>query len=338
MIMVIGAGAVGTSLTAYLMHRAATSATAPAIALYARDKERAAFENAGCLRVDYAKARQKSLITPLPRLVDHLSQANAAKTVLLCIKYPALAALMAQLGDLPPSTTLVSTLNGMSALRELRARYPHNRVIPISVMYNVQHCGVLHARITTAAQIVIGSAAAQDLQPWQGSGLRVGVGHGDASVWGKLLINLTSGICALTHATFRDVLTDPDLRCIYVALLDEATRTLQQAGVPYQLPMPLPYAFYRRMLAGRSPLPWWFARWRNGVQQGAYPSMVSDIVHQRRTEIDQLSGEIVTLGRQHGIATPINSAITDRVHGLQTQQPPTYLTAAALRQALGLSR
>lgn len=88
--------------------------------------------------------------------------------------------------------------------------------------------------------------------------------------------------------TFEDLFTRAEMRRIYVAVLDEAVALLEQAGTPYQLPMPVSYRTYRWMLLHAGPLAWWIAKTKNGVRSGSYPSMVADVEKGRTTEVAQL--------------------------------------------------
>ncbi len=327
MILVVGAGAVGTILTAYLV-----AAGREPVALYTRDKDHAAMGPLDRLRVDYADGRAPLDVprAPLRRSLD----LRDVDYVLLGVKFPQLDGVLDALGPIPEHCTLVSTLNGVAALRRIRERLPQTRVAPMTVMFNGQLLGPLHARITTKAQVHVGTDDARLLALFKGSGLQCKRASGDAAAWGKLLINLANAICALTHTTFRDLLTHPDLRAVYVAVLDEATTTLQRAGVDYKLPMPIPYAVYRALLAGNTRLPWWFAKIRNGLQDGAYPSMVADVDAGKPTEIDQLNGEIVALGAAHGLPTPVNGQLVQLVQQLAGNTEPDYLSLAELRRRL----
>lgn len=330
MILVVGAGAVGTILCAHLMKAGRES-----VRLYARDKDVSRFEGLTDIRVEHSDPRRPPVVSPVPPLTRTLAL-DEIRYLLLCVKFPDLDQVLDQLGDIPPGCTIVSTLNGLHALRRIRERFPQATLAPMSVMFNGQLLAPLHARITTRAQVFIGTDDPRLLHAFDGSAMNVQQSRGDAAAWGKLLINLANAICALTHTTFRDLLTQADLRKIYVAVLDEAIQTLERAGVDYQLPMPIPYAVYRGLLAGRTPLPWWFAKLRNGLRNGAYPSMVSDIEGGRRTEVDQLNGEIVTLGASRGIATPINARMVAMIHEMENFSVPAYLSPADLRARLVL--
>lgn len=328
-ILVIGAGAVGTTLAAYL------TAAGQSVGLLIRERDKAKFETAPLLTVDRSSGGQ-ALRVRKPVLLTELDLAGVAY-LLICVKYPALDEVLSQLpSTLPSGLTLVSTLNGISALPRLRRCYGPGQVANMTVMFNAQLLAPLHSQITTKPQIVIDSADSRLLGLFGDSGMEVKRANGEAIAWGKLLLNLANAVCALTHSTAKDLLTVPDLRAIYAAVLDEAVGLIERAGVRYQLPMPLPYKLFRQIILRGGPLPWWIARLRNGLEEGSYPSMVADIEVGRPTEVNQLNGEIVSLGRAHGLPTPINSKIVAFVQAMEGIPTPAYSSPAELRARLGL--
>ncbi len=332
MILIVGAGAVGTVLATYL-----SAAGKEPVHVVMRDKDRAGMAAAQRLQVDRVNGHAL-LKAPKPVLVDTLDL-SGVDYLFLCVKFAGLGPLLDQLpadADFPRGCTVVSTLNGIEPLRLLKRRLPNVRITPISVMYNAQLLGPLHAQITTKPILVAGTNDARLLSAFGATGMQVRQAQGEAAVWGKLLINLANAVCALTHTTFEDLFTRFDMRRIYVAVLDEAVGLLEHAGIAYQLPMPVSYTVYRRMLLHAGPLAWWVAQIKNGVRSGSYPSMVADVEKGRTTEVAQLNGEVVRLGVQHQVATPVARAMVQLVDGLAGQAPPRYLTPVALQQALGL--
>ena len=329
MILVVGAGAVGTTLAAYL-----TAAGQP-VRLLIRERDLASFQAVPQLTVD-RQAGGAALTVAKPGFATEMDLTDVDH-LLLCVKYSALDDVLSQLPQtLPPGLTLVSTLNGVSALPRLRQRYPADQVANMTVMFNVQLLSPLHSLITTKAQIIIDSADSRLPGLFSNSGMEVKRASGEAVAWGKLLLNLANAVCAMTHSTAKDLLTVPDLRAIYAAVLDEAVALIERAGISYALPMPLPYKLFRQLILHGGPLPWWIARFRNGLQEGSYPSMVADVERGRPTEVEQLNGEIVNLGRAQHRPAPVNSAIVELVHGFEGRQPPPYLTPAELRARLGI--
>lgn len=61
-------------------------------------------------------------------------------------------------------------------------------------------------------------------------------------------------------------------------------------------------------------------------------SLLQDVIKGRRTEVDYLNGHIVALGQELGVATPMNAAITERVHAVEegaAQPGAAHLAALA---------
>jgi 2-dehydropantoate 2-reductase len=107
--------------------------------------------------------------------------------------------------------------------------------------------------------------------------------------WTKLLVNLNNVLPALCNASFKDVYTDPVLRRFAVGLMREGLAVAARAGVRLE-PIPgtsLPIA---KLIDG---LPFKGPAWQS-VARG------------RPTEVDYLNGEIVRLGRELGVPTPLN--------------------------------
>lgn len=327
MMLLAGAGAVGTTLATFV-----AAAGREPLRIYARDKDRAAFAAVASLCVRHAGGELRA---PRPPLADSLAL-DGVDYLLIAVKHPQLDALIDALPPVPRGCTLVSTLNGLSALRRLRERLPHARVVPLTVMFNAQWLAPLQTELTTRPQLIVGSDDARLRRALAAPGVTVKRAEGEAAAWGKLLINLANAICALTHASFEELLTQRDLRAIYVAILDEAVGLLRASGTAFDLPMPFPYGVYRALLAGRTQLPWHFARWRNGLHGRTYPSMVADVAHGRRTEAAELNGEIVRLAARVGAAAPRNAALIELVDALGATMPPAYWTPAALRARLGV--
>lgn len=326
MMLLIGAGAVGTTLATFV-----AAAGREPLELYVRDKDRAEFAAVTQLRVERAGA---ALVAARPPLRSELDL-HDVDYLLIGVKHPQLDALIDSLPPIPAGCTIVSTLNGLSALRRLRARLPDARVVPMTVMFNAQWLAPLHGELTTRAEIYIGSDDRRLLRAFAAPGITVRPCTGEAAAWGKLLINLANAVCALTHASFEDLFKPGDLRATYVAVIDEAVGVLRKTDTAFKLPMPIPYRLYRHLLAGNTSLPWHFARVRNGLRQNAYPSMVADVEHGKPTEVHELNGEIVRLAGEHGLTAPRNATLIELIDAFAGRQPPPYWTAADLRRRVG---
>lgn len=330
MLTLVGAGSVGVTLATYL------AAAGEPVEIYARSKDLPVFSGVDQLRLDLPHGG--SLAAPRPPLTTEFS-GTGAKRLLLATKFSALDGLLDEIeqhhGHGGEGLMLISTLNGVRAAQRLRERMPKAEVAVLTIMFNAQHLGPLHAQLTTKPAIILAGGDDALRQSFAGTGLHLSRAKGDSACWGKLLINLANAIGALTHSTFRDLLSDPDLRAIFVATLDEAADRLHASHIHYKLPMPLPYGGYRWLLQHGGPLPWKLAQLRNGLADGAYPSMVSDVEAGRPTEVRQLNGEIVALGEQLKWPTPINAQLVSLVEAITDTRQPAF-NPASLRKTLGL--
>jgi 2-dehydropantoate 2-reductase len=120
--------------------------------------------------------------------------------------------------------------------------------------------------------------------------------------WRKLIFNAaTNPIGALTGLTHGRVCEDPALRTLVTALVDEGKAVAAAQGIeldedPEEL---IDYAA------------------RPEVAYDHKASMLQDVEARRETEIDFLNGGVARFGREHGVATPLNDAVTALIKGLE---------------------
>jgi 2-dehydropantoate 2-reductase len=120
--------------------------------------------------------------------------------------------------------------------------------------------------------------------------------------WRKLIFNAaTNPIGALTGLTHGRVCEDPALRALVSALVDEgkavaAAQMIELDEDPERL---IDYAA------------------KPDVAYDHKASMLQDVEAGRETEIDFLNGGIVRFGREHGVPTPLNDAVTALIKGVE---------------------
>ncbi len=122
--------------------------------------------------------------------------------------------------------------------------------------------------------------------------------------WAKALLNIAvNPICAILRAPV-GAAGDEDIRGIVAALVREAFAVANAEGIR------LPWASADDYLAHLfSVLVPDFA--------AVYPSMYSDVMQGRRTEIDLLNGYVARLGEHHGIPTPQNHCIAGLIRYIE---------------------
>ena len=120
--------------------------------------------------------------------------------------------------------------------------------------------------------------------------------------WRKVIFNAsTNPIGALTGLTHGRVCERPDLRAIVTALVDEGKTVATAQGIVLDADP--------EDLIDHAAKP--------EVAYDHKASMLQDVEARRATEIDFLNGGIARFGRELGVPTPLNDAITRLVKGLE---------------------
>jgi 2-dehydropantoate 2-reductase len=120
--------------------------------------------------------------------------------------------------------------------------------------------------------------------------------------WRKVIFNAaTNPVGALTGLTHGRVCERPDLRALVSALVDEGKAVAAAQDIVLDAD---PEALIDHAA-------------RPDVAYDHKASMLQDVESRRATEIDYLNGGIARFGREHGVPTPLNDAITQLVKGLE---------------------
>jgi 2-dehydropantoate 2-reductase len=120
--------------------------------------------------------------------------------------------------------------------------------------------------------------------------------------WRKVIFNAaTNPVGALTGLTHGRVCERPDLRAIVSALVDEGKAVAAAQGIELD-------ADPEELIDHAA---------RPEVAYEHKASMLQDIEARRATEIDYLNGGIARFGRELGVPTPLNDAITRLVKALE---------------------
>ncbi|HZQ85947.1 MAG TPA: 2-dehydropantoate 2-reductase [Acidimicrobiales bacterium] len=116
----------------------------------------------------------------------------------------------------------------------------------------------------------------------------------DVMIWEKFICNVTlSAPCAAFDVTIGELMSDPDTWAVALGCTLEAYRVGQAKGVAFTFDDPVAYV---TQFAATIP--------------DASPSMRLDHVAGRRSEIDVINGQVVTLGRELGVPTPYNETLS----------------------------
>lgn len=312
-IAVMGAGCVGAWLGGRL------AAAGHEVVLIGRERLKEAVDAAGLEVVELGGRRHE------PKLTVELSAHAAADAdiVLVTVKgRDSTAAGLALAGVLPTTVPVVSFQNGLHNADRLKRALPDHQVLPGMVGFNVVRggpsalAGVSFRQASSGPLAVLRSPYARGLaQALSGAGIDLHLARDmEAVQWAKLILNLNNAINALSGLPLRDQLADRGYRRILAAAMAEAWTVLDQAGVqpaaigrmrPRLAPrvLPLPDPLFRILAAPMI-----------RIDPAARSSMADDLARGRGTEVDDINGEVVALGRAHGLATPVNQRLLELIH------------------------
>jgi 2-dehydropantoate 2-reductase len=165
-----------------------------------------------------------------------------------------------------------------------------------------------------------------------------------AMKWSKLLLNIVSNASsAILDLTPAQVYADPRLFCLEMRMLREALAVARAAGIRMVNLPGVPAAW----LAGLTrALPDWALRpvLRRTIARGRgdkMPSFYYDVpragaVSRSRCEVAWLNGAVAARGRQLGIATPVNAALTEVLTDLVTGRDDPAAWAGQVDRLVGV--
>jgi len=313
-ICVVGAGAIGGVIAA----RLAAEGSDADVSVLARGATLAAIRDSG-LRISSAEGTVTARVTAS----DDAAELGEQDFVIVAVKGQSMAGVAASVGGLlGPSTTVLSTLNGVpwwfldgfggpAAGRHLASVDPDGFIASV----------LPAARVIGGTVHLSASSPAPGEVSWRsGNGLIIGELDGASSsrldalagvlrgggfdvtvsarirddVWYKLWGNLTlNPICALTNASTRPALDDELVRDFISRAMLEARAIGERIGCPIAQSPQDRHAVTRKL--------------------GDFvPSMLQDARAGRALELDALTGAVRELGAIVGVPTPY----VDAIHGL----------------------
>jgi 2-dehydropantoate 2-reductase len=128
--------------------------------------------------------------------------------------------------------------------------------------------------------------------------------------WLKLLINAAfGGMSVVLGRTLGEVIDDPRSREYVYMVMKECINTTQAAGIKMA---PLEGMNIVTNNGFDDPVNKWITKHRN-----SRPSMLQDLEHGKKTEIDWINGVVCEWGERWGVATPYCKKIVEIVHKME---------------------
>lgn len=287
----------------------------------------------GLTVTDFSGLRQTVPSTGLT-LSEDPSCLSGAELVIVTVKSPATANMAGLIARHPPDDApVLSWQNGMENAATLQKFLPGRDVRPGMVPFNVVPAGAATFHRATSGDIVIQSGPGELAQRLTSGPLPVTESDRiEAVQWGKLVINLNNALNALSGRTLQEQLLDRSWRSLMADQMAEALRVLRAAQIPVASTTPLPAWMSPHILRLPTPLFSRIAAQMLTIDPTARTSMAYDLAAGRATEIDSLQGEVIRLGREHGVPTPYCTAIRDHVLAMsETQERDPALSPAQIR-------
>ncbi len=239
------------------------------------------------------------------------SRARVADAVILTIKTTGLeVALDTMEAVVGPQTVIASLCNGIRSEKRIAERFGWSNTV-LSVAQGMDAVFIGNAMTYThTGEIRFG--AAEGTAPGVVEALadlyaRAGISHTVEDdivrrMWTKLMLNVgVNQTCMVYGGTYGSVLEPggEQLRC-FVAAMREVRAVAAAEGVT------LTEADLSQMVALMA-----------GLDPAGMPSMAQDRVNGKKTEVAEFAGTICELGRAHGILTPTNDWLLERVREIE---------------------
>jgi 2-dehydropantoate 2-reductase len=230
----------------------------------------------------------------------------AADLVLVEVKsYDTFDALRPFAGRLRPDAFVLSLQNGLGNLEQMRDALPgHEGILIGTTAHGATMLGPGRIRHAGKGPTVIGDPVTRadqrfSLVPIQAALAKAGfettiAANVHSAIWTKLIANVAiNPISALTGLRNGELAGDPDLVRLVEQVVNEAVAVMHAVGVP---PMVDDYFAYTRRVMEQT--------------SDNVSSMLQDIHHGRRTEIDAINGAVARLGSELAVPVPVNRWLT----------------------------
>lgn len=229
---------------------------------------------------------------------------------------------------LRPNARVVSLQNGLRNAEILRAELPGHEVYGGMVPFNVAetapgtfHRGTSGDLLIERPQAVSGPSLLA-LESLTALLTQAGVSarldsNLPAVLWGKLLLNLNNPINALSGLPLKAELSDRRYRRLLAGCIREALIALRAARIKPTSPVPVPLWLLPGVLRLPNFLFTRVARRMIAIDPQARSSMADDLRLGRKTEIEQITGEVVALARKHGTSATLNERVVREIRNVE---------------------
>ncbi|WP_412722576.1 2-dehydropantoate 2-reductase [Alteromonas sp. D210916BOD_24] len=321
-IAVLGAGSIGCFVAGCMLSVMRQGDSTVQITLIGRERLQHDIQTNGITVTDFKGRSQHIAHELIQYRTDHHSLTDA-DFILLCVKSQDTAhaaAVIKQFAN--PTATIVSLQNGVSNAQTL-SQLLTQPVIKGMVPFNVFYQGKGHFHCGTEGDIAIEDPNGR-CQPLvhllSKASLPVSIYQDLTGVqYAKLIMNLNNAVNALSGLPLKAQLGNRQYRLVMAKVLSEALAVFSAAGIkpvrtgkviPKLMPIIMLLPNFLFNIVAASTLK---------IDPQARSSMYEDLMLGRRTEIDFLNGEIVRLGKQYHVKTPVNNHLVSLVKAAEAE-------------------
>lgn len=293
-IAIVGSGGVGGYFGGKLAHHGAK------VDFVARGELYQAMKQNGLL----VKSYMGNFHVPQISVYSSIGEIPTPDIVIVAVKAWQVEDVGRQLFPSITADTLVLPLqNGVMANEELCRNIPGKQVLGglCRILSKIESPGVIH-HFGVEPSIVLGKIDPKTSNTYNQlalllneAGIKTLVAEDIITEkWKKFISICISGLLAVTHSSYGEVLEYPPTRQMAVDILTEGI------AVANALKIHLPHTYIQKTMAVLDSLPY-----------NSNSSLTRDIVAGRPSELDYQNGTLVKLGLQHGVPTPVNKFIFD---------------------------
>ena len=239
---------------------------------------------------------------------------------------------------LRPEVPVISFQNGMRNTTILRGLLPGQTVLAGMVPFNVVHRGEGGFHRASEGELMVedDTRILPFLDAFEVSGLPLRRRRDiEAVQWAKLLFNLNNAINALSGLPLKEELGQRDYRRCLALLQREALRALDAAHLrPARLTL-LPARWLPWVLEAPDGIFGLLASRMLAIDPVALSSMADDLRAGRRTEIDEINGEVVRLAESSGARAAANARIIALTRAVEGGDRRSWGGAELLAELLG---
>lgn len=235
------------------------------------------------------------------------------------------AAALSENADWIRGAPVIVIQNGIKSISAARAVLPTTDIVGGLALFAASYLEPGRVAVTTTGTIYLGNSgngldvayAASVLAPV----MPVKVSHNfKGAQWTKLVVNQINALPAISGTYAQATIADSRLRAVLTRSMQESVAVALRAGIHFEKLQGLSHRLlrvFRRLpvpIAQILPL---VMKWRMGRTPNP-GSTLQSIMRGQKTEIDFLNGAIVDAATASGMTAPINSALVDMVHEVES--------------------